>query len=137
MLLIDFINANDVDYSYNRVSEDFIPEIERKLGVKIGFQLREYILKYGYLGYKHIELFGINNHQGLKSDMINKTVLLNGCFEKTKGMVAIEDQGDGDYYLIDEKDHIYRFVEANNEIVPQDVDLFEYILKRFLVAQGG
>lgn len=131
MTLIEFINNNDIDFSFNRVSEDIFYEVEKKLGVAFGEQLKKYVLDYGYMGYKHIELFGINNYQGVNSDMVKKTLRLNEQFEKTKGLIAIEDQGDGDYYLVSSDDKVYRFVAANNELVSQNVDLFEYILQRF------
>lgn len=134
MTLSDFIKNNDVDYSFNRITSDMIPEIEAKIGVLFGKQLKEYVIEYGYLGYKYIELFGINNYQGINSDMVNKTLRLHKNFEKVKNLIAVEDQGDGDYYLVDSSDMVYRFVLANNELVPQNIDLFEYILQRFMAA---
>lgn len=134
MTLIKFIKNNDVDYSFNRITLDMISEIENKVNVLFGEQLKNYIVEYGYLGYKYIELFGINNYQGINSDMVNKTLCLHKKFEKTRDLIAIEDQGDGDYYLIDSNDMVYRFVLANNELVPQKIDLFEYILQRFMSA---
>lgn len=134
MTLLDFIKNNEVDYSYNRASEKLLKEIETKIGTSFGKQLKQYILDYGYLGYKYIEFFGVNNFQGLNSDMVAKTKRLNELFQKTKGLIAIEDQGDGDYYLVDSNDSVYRFVAANNELVSQNMDLFEYILQRFLNA---
>lgn len=131
MTLDEFIQNSDVDYAFNRVSEDFICKIEEKLGVKLGSQLKRYILEYGYLGYKHVELFGVNAYQKFKSDMLAQTIWINDHFKQTTGLIAIEDQGDGDYYLADSSDRMYRFVAANNELTPQNIDLFEYILKRF------
>lgn len=132
MELKDFINNNDVDYSYNRVNESFLPEMERIVGVKIGEQLKDYILKYGYLGYEHIELFGVNNFQLADSDMIRRTLFLHEHFDVTEGFIAIEDQGDGDYYLVDCNDMIYRFIAASKELTSTDLDVNKYILKRFL-----
>lgn len=132
MNLAEFVRNNDVDYSFNRISENNLFEIEKTIGMSLGSQLKQYILEYGYLGYKHIELFGVNNHQGINSDMLNKTQRLHKNFEKTMGLIAIEDQGDGDYYLVDSNDMIYRFVVANNELCSQNIYLFEYILQRFL-----
>lgn len=132
MNLTEFIRNNDVDYSSNKISENNLLEIEKTTGMSLGSQLKQYILDYGYLGYKHIELFGVNNQQGINSDMINKTQQLHKNFEKTIGLIVIEDQGDGDYYLVDSNDMIYRFVAANNELCPQNISLFEYILQRFL-----
>lgn len=134
MTLIDFVNNNDVDYTFNRVAQNKLCEIEKETGFSFGEQTKKYILDYGYLGYKYVELFGINSTQGVKSDMVEKTLRLNNRFAKTKGLIAVEDQGDGDYYLVDSNDMIFRFVAANNELVKQDIDLFEYILQRFLTA---
>ena len=134
MTLIDFIKNNDVDYSFNRITSDMISELESKLKTRFGEQLKKYVTEYGYLGYKHVELFGVNNHQGINSDMIKKTLRLYERFEKTRGLIAIEDQGDGDYYLVDSNDKVFRFVLANDELVAQNIDLFEYILQRFMAA---
>lgn len=132
MTLTEFIRENEVDYSFVRMNEDGVLKIEHEIGVSFGKQLKKYIIEYGYLGYEYIELFGINNHQGMDSDMIKTTAFLHKRFEKTRGLIAIEDQGDGDYYLVDADDMVYRFVAANDDLVAQNVDLFEYILNRFL-----
>lgn len=133
MKLYEFIENHDVDYSYNRVNETFLPEIEKKVGVRIGEQLKRYILNYGYLGYKHIELLGVNSSQGMASDMIKQTLLLHERFDTTKNLIALENQGDGDYYLVDETDMVYRFIPDNN-ISKTGIDLDDYILKRFLTV---
>ena len=134
MELKEFINNNNVDYSYNRVNEQYLPEIENIVGAKIGEQLKDYILQYGYLGYEHIELFGVNNTQKVDSDMIQRTLFLHKRFDVTEGMIAIEDQGDGDYYLVNSEDMVYRFVAGSNELQATNLKLNEYILKRFLSA---
>ena len=131
MTLKEFVNNNGADFSFNRISEEKLCEIEEKVGVVFGVQLKSYVLEYGYLGYKHAELFGINNHQGVNSDMVEETLRLHKNFEQTKNLVAVEDQGEGDYYLVDSKDLVYRFVRSNNVLIPQNIDLFEYILTRF------
>ena len=134
MTLIDFIKNNEVDYSCNRITADMISDFENKVSVHFGEQLKKYLVDYGYLGYKYVELFGINSLQGMNSDMVKKTVRLHEMFEKTKALIAVEDQGDGDYYLVDTDDMVYRFVLANNELEAQNIDLFEYILQRFETA---
>ena len=134
MMLIEFVKNNDVDYTFNRISADRISEMESKTGVTFGEQLKKYVLEYGYLGYKHIELFGINNGQGVNSDMVVKTLWLHSNFDKTRNLIAVEDQGDGDFYLVDSNDLVYRFVAGNNDIIPLNIDLFGYVLQRFLGA---
>lgn len=132
MELNDFIKENNVDYSYNRVSESFIDELESIVGFKIGEQLKEYILNYGYLGYEHIELFGVNNAQRADSDLVKQTLFLNNKFDKAIGFFAIEDQGDGDYYLVDSNDMVYRFILGSKTLIATNLKLNEYILNRFL-----
>lgn len=132
MELKDFIKKNNVDYSYNRVSDSFLPEMESIIGVKIGEQLKGYILNYGYLGYEFIEFFGVNNAQKINSDMIRRTVYLHEQFDITRGLIALEDQGDGDYYLVNGEDMVYRFIADSKELFATDLKLNDYILKRFL-----
>ena len=133
MNLREFINSHNVDYSYNRVNETFLSKMEGLVGVKIGEQLKNYIINYGYLGYKHIELFGVNNSQGIASDMIKQTLLLHKRFDVTKSLIVIEDQGDGDYYLVDETDMVYHFLPENN-LSATGHSFNEYILRRFMTA---
>lgn len=132
MELKDFIKKNNVDYSYNRVSDSFLPEMESIIGVKIGEQLKGYILNYGYLGYEFIEFFGVNNAQKINSDMIRRTAYLHEQFDITRGLIALEDQGDGDYYLVNGEDMVYRFIADSKELFATDLKLNDYILKRFL-----
>ena len=131
MTLKEFIKIHDVDYSYNRVNESFLSEMERVLGVKIGKQLKDYIISYGYLGYEYVELFGVNNSQLTNSDMIKRTVFLHEKFESTRGLIALEDQGDGDFYLVDCQDMVYRFAVGSNKLTKTNLTLEEYILDRF------
>lgn len=131
----EFIATHNVDYSMNPISEKDIPIIEVALGVSTGTQLRQYIVEYGYIGYGFIELYGINNRQGLNSNMVKKTKYLHKYFAKTSNYIALEDQGDGDYYLVDENDMIYRFLSSTNELTCQNIQLFDYILERFSIIK--
>ena len=132
MTLVEFIRDYDIDHAFDRISVDRVEEIENTIGVSFGEQLKKYVVKYGYLGYKHVELLGVNNHQGINSDMVKQTLKLHEHFEKTKNLIAIEDLGNGDYSMVDSEDSVYRFVATNNELIEQNTDLFEYILQRFL-----
>ena len=136
MNIEDFIKQNNVDYSSNRIAEQDISIMEILLGVSFGKQLRQYITQYGYLGFEYVELFGINGRQGTSSDMIQQTQYLHKYFKKTLPYIALEDQGDGDYYLLDQNDTVYRFLSSKDEIICQDIQLFDYILKRFSEVKG-
>ena len=68
MSLEQFIEENEVDKTTNLVDESVIAEAEGQLQVTFGTQLKQYILKYGYLGYEYAELYGMNSNENLKSD---------------------------------------------------------------------
>ncbi len=135
MDLDSFVKDHNVDYSNDRVNESFLSEIEKLLDVKIGEQLREYILNYGYLGYKHIELLGINNLQKMDSDMIQQTLFVHKHFSITEGLIVVEDRGDGDYYLVDGNDMVWRFIADSRTLSTLNIKLAEYILARFSEIQ--
>ncbi|MCD7769218.1 MAG: SMI1/KNR4 family protein [Oscillospiraceae bacterium] len=131
MTLQEFIRENDTDCARSPIAPQDIPLMETLLGAAIGPQLREYLTTYGYLGYKFAELYGITATGGPNSDMIKKTQQLHDRYPVTKALIAIEDQGDGDYYLADGQDGIYRFLSATGQLAKQDMKLFDYILARF------
>ena len=126
------------DYDYEslsedrRISESEIPVYEDALGVKFGEQLKEYILKYGYLAYEHIEFNGVNANEKLDSDMIKNTKNIRNISDKIKDFIVVENQGDGDYYLIDSNDNMYEFIlDGSSELKKIDMDFSQYINNRF------
>lgn len=90
-----------IDKSKNLISSNEIPLYEEMMGAKIGEQLRLYILECGFLAYKFIEFFSISSYRVEKSSMVVKTIYLHKQFPQTLGLIAFEDVGDGDYYLVD------------------------------------
>ncbi|MBQ1685459.1 MAG: SMI1/KNR4 family protein [Clostridia bacterium] len=131
MILSEFVDQNDVDFTYNRVDASYIPEMERLVGVRIGEQLASYITDYGYLGCRHIEFYGVNSIQMEKSDMIVRTASLHKRFPQTKDMIALEDRGDWDFILVDSNDKVYRFIPGNNTLSETNLKLNGYIIARF------
>ena len=93
MKLDEIVNKYDVDYTKNLIVESQIGEIESALEVKIGVDLKEYILKYGYLGYEYVEFYGIYSNMLLKSDMVTQTQYLHKYFAKTISYIALENLG--------------------------------------------
>ena len=115
-----------------KISESDLFIYEEDLGVKFGQQLKEYILKYGYLACEHIEFDGINTNQKLDSDMIRDTKNIRNLSDKLNELVVIENQGDGDYYLVDSNDNMYEFMlDGSLELKKLDIDLCQYIYDRF------
>lgn len=130
--LTDFIHNNDVISTKNLVDKLACKEIERDLQVKLGQQLKKYILTYGFLSYKFIELFGVNSKQGLNSDMIKNTKYLHEKYPSTCSFVVIENAGDGDYILVDSNDNTYEFIPTlHKELKNLNQKLFDYIYIRF------
>lgn len=127
-----FISNNQVLFTKNLVSQEIVEEIENIISVKIGYQLKEYIIKYGFLSFKHVELYGINSKQGVNSDMIKTTLMLHEQYVNTKSMIALENRGDGEYILVDENDNTYEIdTSIDSNIRPLNKDLFNYIIDRF------
>ena len=131
MSLEQFIEENEVDKTTNLVNESVIAEAEEQLQVTFGTQLKQYILKYGYLGYEYAELYGMNSNENLKSDLVEQTKYLHKYYPETKNYVAIENQGEGDYYLVDQSDMIFEYDTDMGKMTPIGCTLFEYIVKRF------
>lgn len=131
MSLEQFIEENEVDKTTNLVDESVIAEAEVQLQVTFGTQLKQYILKYGYLGYEYAELYGMNSNENLKSDLVEQTKYLHKYYPDTKNYIAIENQGEGDYYLVDQSDMVFEYDTDMEKMTSIGCTLFEYIVKRF------
>lgn len=132
MKLKDILLKYDIDYSVNRIDAEEIKKYEELLGTEFGVQLREYIINYGYIGYRHIEMYGINAVQGKSSDMIKTTIALRQRDSQLNGLIAIENQGDGEYYFVDSKDQVYRYFQGSKELSKNSVDMESYIVHRLM-----
>lgn len=126
-----FIKNNECDYTRKIISSDVLKMAEEQIGIKFGNQLSEYLLKYGYLGYKSIELYGMNSNQGLNSSLFEQTMYLHNSFEITKPYIAIDKIKEKIYTLIDSNDNMYICDLEKNVIKNVNIKLFDYILKRF------
>lgn len=131
MKLKDFIQSHDIDQSKNLIDESLLKAAEQMTGISFGSELREYLLQYGYLGYGFAELYGMNARQGLNSDMVKETLYLHEYYPETKEFVAIENQGEGDYYLVNGRDEVYEYDANLGKLVQMKYTLFEYIAHRF------
>ena len=135
MKLKNFVKSNDVDFTNHLISSDHIHEIEKEIGVSIGRDLKEYLLSYGYLGFKHIEFYGVNSVQMNESDMIKQTKYLHKYFPKSSNFTALGNLGEGLYSLIDKNDMIYEYDTENDVIVDKQQKLFDYIYEQFSNAE--
>ncbi len=131
MTIEDIKNKVGISGTTRLIGERELKDCEKEIGLDFGIQLKDYILKYGYLTYKFVELYGINSNQGLDSDMITQTKYLHKYYPITKELIAIENQGEGDYYWVNSKDKMFEYDTHLDELLPMDMTLNEYIITRF------
>ena len=79
----------------------------------------------------YVEFFGMNPRQGLKSDLIEQTLYMHKYFPATSDLIAIDNQGEGDYYLVDSEDVVYEYDTSLKQLRKTALKLFEYIVERF------
>lgn len=132
MKLRDFLLNYNVDFSFNRINADEVKNYELLLNTKFGDQLKAYIIDYGYLGYKHVELYGVNAVQGESSDMVKMTFNLRKKDSRLNNLIVIENQGDGEYYFVDSKDQVYRYFQGSKDLSKLSEDMESYIIHRFM-----
>ena len=133
--LAKYIDENGVEYSSSLIKEKDIPDIEMKLGIKMGPCLIEYLTRYGYLIFSSVELYGITGRQGLESDMVKQTEYLHKYFAKTAGLIALENQGEGDYYLANSNDRVFEYDSELDKLTDKKKGFEDYILERFKGAE--
>ncbi|TXJ46423.1 hypothetical protein EPJ70_01625 [Brachyspira aalborgi] len=127
----EFVEKNNLEKCKNLIKVEQLNNIEKEIKIKFGNELKKYILEYGYLAYEYIELYGINSKQGIESDMVKQTLYLHKYFPKTINYIAVENLGDGNYYIVDNKDNIYKYISEEDKIVDMQLKLFKYIMNRF------
>lgn len=126
-----FVIQNEVEYSDSLIEASDIPKIENAIGVSLGDELKTYILTYGYLAYKFSELYGVTARQLLDSDLVKQTQYLHLYYPETSSLIAIENQGEGDYYLVDSEDNVFELDTELKSLIPTSKKVFEYIIQRF------
>ena len=124
-------NIADIEFSNAPASATTLHDVQQKLGCIFGTQLKSYLLEFGYLACGPNEMYGVNERQKMESDLVKVSEMLHLDFSKTKAMVAVDNQGDGDYILCDSNDMVYEFIPSDkDEIIPLNQTLLEYILTR-------
>lgn len=131
MNMNQFIEVHGVEMSDALIDLNTLKAAEEATNVKFGNELTAYLLRYGYLGFGHIELYGMNSRQGMDSDMVKQTIYLHHYYPQTSGLIAVENQGEGDYYLVDQEDKVLNFDSETGMINAVGLTLSEYIYMRF------
>lgn len=134
MDLREFIEANEIIMGSNLINIDQVESVEEAVGVSFGGELVKYIVKYGFLIFEDIELYGVDARQMLDSDLVKQTIYLHKYFPKTKGYVALENQGDGVYAVVDANDEVFQYISETDTLKDTGKSFFQYILNRFQEA---
>lgn len=134
MTLAEIVKGKKIDRSPAPIKESEVIAVEIYLDAKIGDQLRDYLINYGYIGCGFVEMHGINRRMMMRSDMIKDTMMMHEQHPNTKGLIVIENQGDGDYYLVDSSDNMYRYLEERDQLTNLHINLYEYISKRLSIV---
>ena len=129
-----FLNSGDLIQASSLIQEDEIAYFEKIMNVTMGEQLKNYILQFGCIGYEFITFFGIIERLKERSSMVKHTLYLHEKASQTLPFIAFEDQGDGDFYLVDSEDNVYRYLESRDELQELSLKLNEYILERLNLA---
>ena len=125
----------DADVSPNPPTAQTVEAAESAVGFRFGTMLKSYLMAFGYLGYGAVELYGINEIQKSKSDMVKTTLNIREYHKGCEGYVVIDNLGDGQYILCDQSDMIYELPEDNNTPpVSMSMNLMQYVVKRFSEA---
>ena len=106
---------------------------EKMLNCNFGEQLKKYLLDLGYVSYRNVELYGITADLGVDSDMVKTTKRLQKSFPALKGLIAVENQGDGDYYFVDQNDRMFRFLIASKEVIDLHMSFEDYVISRMYI----
>lgn len=112
------------------VTYELINDVENEIDLRIGKQLKKYLINFGYIGLGAIEFYGLNSKQQLKSNMVEETKYLHKYYPLSSKYIAFEYTGDGDYILVDSKDYVYSFSTEKNELNPMGMRLLDYVLMR-------
>ena len=133
MRLKEFVIKNDCDFADETklISEDFLKKIEQELGIVFGPQMQNYILKYGYLGCSHKELFGINNLQQMQSDMCKHTISMHKQHPQTQKMILLEKQDRTIFVVADYNDNVYIYDSKKESLRKTEQDVNTYIIETF------
>lgn len=126
----DYLPLRGLEHSEDRIRERSIPFYEDTLGMKFGEQLRYYLLNFGYLHYRNVEMLGIERTVGVESDMVRVTKALRRRHPAVNSMVAIERFEGGEFFLVDSEDNVWRYVVRYEELTEVGMKLDDYILSR-------
>lgn len=120
--------------SDNPPSDKTVAQAEKKLGVKFGTELKEYLREVGFaIGAR--EMYGMTERQGDASDLVRYTAILHTSIPALKGYVAIEELSDDRYAVCNGDDEVFVVVvDRDTTFQPTGLRVMDYVISRMSVA---
>jgi len=133
MKLKEMLQGVEMESRSNTVAASQIPEVEKWLGMKLGPQLKEYILEYSCLYSEEMgdPFLSIVAELGEKNEMVTYTKLMRNRYRGTENYIMLEL---GALYevdvVVDTEDNVF-YIDGNDcSIIDAEMKLFDYIYLR-------
>ena len=128
-------SMDDCDRAKAPATQETLVKIEKTLTIKFGPLLREYLLAYGYLGRRAVELCGVNEVQKELSDLVMTSKNLYEYAPQCRGFVVIDTIMDGQRVLCDQNDRVYlEPIGEKLRPITLDQNVLDYMVGRLMKA---
>ncbi|MEK4715730.1 SMI1/KNR4 family protein [Sporosarcina sp. FSL K6-5500] len=125
-------HAADIVASLKLPSVDTIREAEEALGFSFGQQLKFYLKNHGFLIYKFVELYGLNENQKMYSDLVVRTQKARENYGGLNDVVIIESMDGGNYIVCDGQDNMHEYLPMNEQkLTSLGLSFEDYVVNRF------
>lgn len=128
MYIDKYIESNHVKYAENTIQDEDISTIESILQMKIGPQLKHYLVHYGCLKFRYFSTNKLNPNNIEQSNLISETIKFHKKYTNTKGYIVLRQQNSMTYALIDSNDNICYFDIIKDTFIYTDIKLYKYII---------
>jgi len=133
MNLKEILSGLDVEMASSAVMVDQVEKIEKWLGVKLGPQLREFILEFRYVAVPDTPILfvGIITEMGENNIMVNETRRMREMYDGLENYVFIENEAI-EYVdaIVDGDDNVFWIDYSEESIIDAELKLFDYIYLR-------
>ncbi|MGI6198804.1 MAG: SMI1/KNR4 family protein [Candidatus Cloacimonadaceae bacterium] len=97
------------------VSDKDIKAAEKQLDIEFGSEMKEFLLKYGSISYKSVELYGLGFTDDYYLNIVAATKELREM-GLPKEYLPIYNIGDGYYAVVSESDEVYEWAYHEDKI---------------------
>jgi len=113
----------------NGITSEDITNVESELGLKVGNNLKEYLITYGALSFRSMELMGLGYSDDSYRHIVKATKNARKYGSIPLDSLVVEDIGEFHYVICNADDSI-SYWGNGNEIEKVDSSISEYIERR-------